>query len=429
MDSLQHTVKPLSGLTLHTLPTQKYKTNTIVLQLGAPLEEDTITRRALLPYVLQSATSQSPSTRRLRARLNDLYGATLYVQPSKKGNHHIVSLRMDVANENYLKESAPLLEKALRLLAEVLLKPKLESGTLDSSIVKKEKRTLKQRIQSVNDDKMRYANKRLLEEMYKDDPYRLHVFGVKDEVDNITSQSLYTFYQNVLKNDAVDLFIMGDIDEAEVASVAEDAFQLPGGEREHALRQPAADNQPAVEEKIVKESDDIEQGKLHFGYRTFTTINDDDYYALQVCNGIFGGFSHSKLFINVREKASLAYYAASRIESHKGFLMVMAGIEFANYDQAVDIIKEQMKKMQDGDFSETEFLQTKAMLRNQLLETMDSPKGVIEFSYNSVVSGRGRSVEDWLKGIEGVTRDEVVAVAKKIKLDTIYFLKGKEVRS
>jgi predicted Zn-dependent peptidase len=427
MERLQHSVKQLNGLSLHTIRTAKYKTNTIVLQLNAPLTEREMTSRALLPYVLQSATEFSRTTRELRGRLNDLYGATLYVQPAKKGNQHVLSLRMDVANESYLRDSTPLLKKALRFLAEVILQPKLENGVFDRATVEKEKRTLKQRIESVHDDKMRYANKRLLEEMYKNDPYRLHVFGTKSDVNKITPETLYKYYQHVLENDAIDLYVVGDIDENDVQSITSDAFILPNYRQNSCEQTSSAEEQRDVQENIVTESDDIEQGKLHLGYRTFTTYGDEDYYALQLCNGIFGGFSHSKLFVNVREKESLAYYAASRIESHKGFLMVMAGIEFANYDKAVKIIKEQMKKMQKGDFSETEFLQTKAMLTNQLLETMDSPKGMIEFAYNGVVSGRERTVEDWLSGIENVSREQIVEAANKIKLDTVYFLKGKEV--
>ena len=149
---------------------------------------------------------------------------------------------------------------------------------------------------------------------------------------------------------------------------------------------------------------------------------------MQLFNGLFGGFSHSKLFINVREKASLAYYASSRLESQKGLLIVMSGIENANYKQAVDIIKEQFAVMKKGDFTEEELQQTKAVVKNQLLETIDVARGMIEILYHNVIANDTITLDEWLEKTETITKEEVVAVAKKIQLDTIYFLTGTEVQ-
>ncbi|MGX1264578.1 putative Zn-dependent peptidase [Rossellomorea marisflavi] len=165
---------------------------------------------------------------------------------------------------------------------------------------------------------------------------------------------------------------------------------------------------------------------MNIGYRTHTQYGDEDYFALQVFNGIFGGFSHSKLFINVREKASLAYYAASRLESHKGLLMVMSGIESKNYDQAVGIIDEQLQAMKAGEFTSDELEQTKAVMRNQMLETIDTPRGLVEVLYQNAFAGMDIGLNDWLSKIDAATKDEVVKAANKVELDTIYFLTGTE---
>jgi predicted Zn-dependent peptidase len=143
-----------------------------------------------------------------------------------------------------------------------------------------------------------------------------------------------------------------------------------------------------------------------------------------VFNGIFGGFPHSKLFLNVREKNSLAYYASSRVESHKGLLMVMSGIEMKNYERALTIIHEQMEAMKKGDFTDKELEQTKAVIKNQLLETIDTPYGMTEVLYHNVVAKTNRTIEEWIEGVEKVQKDEIVQLAEKIQLDTVYFLKG-----
>lgn len=411
------------GLKLHLVKTEKYKTNTLVLKLKAPLESETVTLRALLPYVLQSGTKNLPSSAKLRSYLDELYGASLSVDLTKKGEYHIISFRMEIANEKFLSDPAPLLNKGIALIAEVLQEPALQGNTFVSDIVEKEKRTLKQRIQSVYDDKMRYSNLRLVQEMCKGEPYALHVNGEKEQVDEITAESLYTYYQRALNEDEIDLYIIGDINEEEVADEVNSRFSLS---QRPPVQTAGRDTGMEPEGREVFEEQDIKQGKLNIGYRTYTTYSDKEYDALQVYNGVFGGFSHSKLFKNVREKESLAYYAASRLESHKGLLMVMSGIEFKNYEKAVTIIKEQHEAMKNGDFTDNDISQTKAVIRNQLLETIDTSHGLVEVLYHNVVSEKPKSLQEWLDGVEAVTKEQIVSVAAKIKLDTIYFLKGLE---
>lgn len=419
---MEQQLHELGGLRVHIIPTDKYKTNTFVFRLKAPLNEETVTERALLPYVLQSATEKLPSVIRLRQYLEELYGSSLSVDVSKKGEDHIISIYVDIANEVYLHDAPPLFEKALSMLSDIVLHPATEGNGFLPSIVESEKRALLQRIEATYDDKMRYANERLIEEMCKVEPYRLSANGKKESVSSITNESLYQYYQKVLAEDEMDLYIIGDISENAVDLVSK-YFSIsarPARERNVLL------HKRNNEEKEVVEKQELKQSKLHIGYRTFITYKDEDYFALQLFNGLFGGFSHSKLFVNVREKNSLAYYAASRFESHKGLLFVMSGIEAKNYEKAVEIIKEQMLAMQNGDFSEEEMHQTKSVIRNQILEAIDTPRGFVEMLYHGIISDRTRPVEEWLTGIESVTKEEIVKVAKNIELDTIYFLQGTE---
>ncbi|KAA0548174.1 insulinase family protein [Bacillus sp. BGMRC 2118] len=408
-------------MTVHVVDTKKYKTNTIVLKMRAPLAKEDVTKRALLPYVLQSATEKYPTTSALRTYLDELYGASLQVDLSKKGEYHIITVRMEVANEKYLSDQTPLLEEALSLLADILLRPAKEGNSFISSFVEQEKRSLVQRIQSVFDDKMRYASLRLVEEMCKNEPYSLHVNGIKEDVEAITAESLFSYYKKALAEDRIDLYVVGDIDSASLTNKISSMFQLED-------RSPViiSNNiQARDNENEVIEEQDVKQGKLNVGYRTNITYDDPDYFALQVLNGIYGAFSHSKLFINVREKASLAYYAASRVESHKGLLMVMSGVDAKNYEQAVTIIKEQMEAMKQGDFSDKEIEQTKAVIKNQILETIDTSRGLIEVLYNDAMSNKSYPIKEYLQHIDLVTKEDIVKAAEKIELDTIYFLKGK----
>lgn len=422
MAVISETIKDMKGYKLHIVKTEKFKTNTIVWKMKTPLTSENVTKRALLPYVLQSSSKAYPSTSKLRSYLDELYGANLYVDVSKKGEYQVLSFSLEIANEKFLSDPEPLLKKGLELIAEILVNPLAENEAFDKETVEKEKRTLKQRIQAVYDDKMRYSNFRLVQEMCKDEPYALHVNGEINDIAAINEQNLYEYYKQAFAEDELDLFIIGDVIEDEVQSIAESLLKF----EQRTPKRAESKHSGNVEEKTVKEKEDVKQGKLNIGYRTNILYGDQDYYALQVFNGIFGGFSHSKLFLNVREKNSLAYYVASRLESHKGLMMVMSGVEFNNFELAVKIIREQMQAMQSGDFTEQEIEQTKAVIENQMLETLDTARGMVEVLYHNVISERKVSLDDWLKGMGKTTKQEIIEVANKVQMDTIYFLTGLE---
>ncbi|WP_035663670.1 EF-P 5-aminopentanol modification-associated protein YfmF [Halalkalibacter akibai] len=425
VEQLAETVHELKGLTVHSMKTSKYKTNSLILMIKAPLTKETVAMRALLPHLLQNGTAKSPTRKQLRERLDDMYGAMLATDVQKKGEEHVITIRLDVANERFLTDSTPLFEQAIELLAEVVFEPNLEGNSFSKSVVESEKRSLKQRIQSVYDDKMRYANVRVTEEMCTNEPFALTAFGQEEEVDSITPETMFNYYKEVLASNQFDLYMVGAIDDRQAVELVSSKFQKLA-EANSVTSTKTTASPEIVDVKIVNEEQDVKQGKLHMGFRTYTTYGDDDYVAMQVCNGLYGAFSHSKLFINVREKESLAYYAASRYESHKGILMVMSGIEFNKYDRAVEIIKEQFEAMKKGDFTDAEVEQTKAMLKNQILETADVARGLVEISYHQVVSGKKRSISEWMTEIDAVTKEDIVNVAQKVRLDTIYFLTGKE---
>jgi predicted Zn-dependent peptidase len=416
-------ITQLNGYKLHFIPTEKYKTNTLIWKMKAPLTKEDVTKRALLPQVLQSSTKKYPTTTALRSYLDELYGATFFVDLSKKGENHIMSFSIEIANEKFLNDPSPLLKKGFELLAEILTNPNIQGNAFDHDSVEKEKRTQKQRIQSVFDDKMRYSNVRLIQEMCKGEPYALEVNGDAADVEAITPENLYEYYKNAFLNDEMDLYIIGDVNEEEVKNYAAELLHFEGRKPKKLVPQ-EINRKSQVQE--IKEEQDVKQGKLNIGYRTNIVYGDPEYFALQVFNGIFGGFSHSKLFINVREKASLAYYAASRLESHKGLMMVMSGIDLKNYDQAVGIIHDQLEAMKNGDFTDQELVQTKAVIQNQILETIDTSRGLTEILYHNVVADANINLDTWLQEMQKVTKEEIVEVAKKIEIDTIYFLTGTE---
>lgn len=424
MNKIEEEVLHANGVNLHLVPSKKYKTINIVAKFKAPLMRDTITKRALLPYLLRQGTKSYPSRSEMQAKLDDLYGAVLSIDGAKKGDNHIISVRMEMANQKFIPNESSILDDAIALLTEVMLHPNVKENAFDPTVFNREIETLKQKMGAIIDDKMSYANMRLIDEMCEGEAYQLHVHGYEEDLSSITPENLYDYYQKLILEDELDVYVLGDFERETMENKIMTSLQR--NQQNTSITQPDSPSMKKQEKpKIVIEEQDIQQAKLHLGFRTHCTFQDDDYFALQVFNGIFGGFPSSKLFINVREKNSLAYYAASRFESHKGLLLVFSGIAPADYEKAKEIIELQVAAMKNGDFSDEELQETKELIVNQLLETMDHPQGIIELLYQQVLAETKTSPEQLIAHIKQVTKEDVIQVANKIEEDTVYLLTSK----
>jgi predicted Zn-dependent peptidase len=408
---------------VHVLPTDQFKTFAISVYIGSPLTEADVTPTALTPFVLRRGTERHPETKMFREQLDELYGAGFGFDIYKRGDYQMVQFRMDVINDRFVSSGQPLLEQGLAFLADALLHPALEQGSFRTKYVESEKETLRKRIESIVNDKIKYAAERCIAEMCKNEPYRLHPLGSIEALKQLTPQSLHSHYQNWIAQAPIDLYIVGETSTDEVVKLLERLLPLQRsgeGTTVYTNSRPAAAAKGDV--NYVVERLDVTQGKLNMGLRIPVTYGDDTYAAALMYNGILGGYPHSKLFTNVREKASLAYYASSRYDGHKGIMTIQSGIEIQNYDKAVAIIREQLEAMAAGSYSESELGQTRAMIVNHLRELQDSAFETIAFDFNTILSGKQRSVPELIAAVESVTPEQIRAVADGVKLDTIYFL-------
>ncbi|MNB64108.1 Antilisterial bacteriocin subtilosin biosynthesis protein AlbE [compost metagenome] len=412
------------GIRIHVLPTKTFKTYAVSLYAGIPLAEETVTPTALVPFVLRRGTVSYPETTRFRERLEELYGAGFGFDVYKRGDYQIVQFRMDTINDSFVSTQENLLEQSFAFLGEVLTKPALENGSFRSSYVHTERETVRKKLESIVNDKIRYAAERCMEEMCRNEPYRLNALGQRKDLDSITTDSLYKTYQSWLNNAILDLYVVGDTTPEEVEQLVARYFGL--GSRKDAPYQSHFTPKTVSEVKTIEEVMEVGQGKLNMGLRTSITYGDDSYAHMLMYNGILGGYPHSKLFVNVREKESLAYYASSRYDGHKGIATIQSGIEIPNYAKAVDIIRKQLEDIKDGQISDLELSQTKAMIRNLLSEIQDSAFEMISYDFNRQLSGKDRSTDELMRQIEATGAEDVKRAAETVQLDTIYFLTGQK---
>jgi predicted Zn-dependent peptidase len=415
----------VNGIRLHVLSTDRFKTTAVSVFVGALLQEQTVTPIAVTPFVLRRGNASYPETIRFREALDDLYGAGFGFDIYKRGDYQIVNFRMDVIQNDFAAGGEPLLQQAVSFLGETITNPALENSRFLHSYVDAEKHTVQKKLEAIVNDKGRYAAERCIEEMCKDEPYRLHPLGQKEDLPGITPDSLYHTYQNWLSQAPIDVYVVGNTTLDEVKKLVEQAFAV----RRSEAPSPYSFNnkmKKVTEVNRVVERMEVGQGKLNMGIRTPAAYANPNYASALLYNGILGSFPHSKLFLNVRERESLAYYAASRLDGHKGILTIQSGIEIDKYERAVDIIIKQLDAMRMGEISELEMDQTKAMISNHLREINDSAYEMIGFDFNTVLSGKERTVDALLDEVARVTISDIVSFAQDVQLDTIYFLRDRK---
>ena len=408
------------GVNLHVLPTKQYKTIRIFIRFTARLQQEVITKRSLLSSMLETNSLNYPDQTKLSAKLAELYGASFGLSVRKKGNLHWLNVGISFVNGEYVNDPN-LFSQAVDFLKEVLFYPNIKNQQFDQLTFDLEKNNLRLYLESLKEDKQTFASYALQELYFENSPeQKIPSLGVVEEIDKITARSLAAYYQEMMANDQIDIFVVGDVDPDKAA---EAVGQLPFEPRETAhpelfYTQPQVN---IVKERQVREP--IVQAKLNLAYQTNVYYDEPERFALMVFNGLFGGFPHSKLFMNVREKESLAYYASSSVDTFRGFMSVQTGIDEKNRNQVLRLIHEQLESLRNGEITDLELAQTKAMLRNQYLLSLDSPQAAIEASFlDSWLPETKLSDEEWLKRMESVTIKEIQQVAEQIELQAIFFL-------
>ena len=407
------------GINLTLIPEEKFKSNLVSIYIQRILDRDEVTMNALLPSIIKSGSEKYPSAREMSYHQDDLYGVSIGADSSKTGESQVITFKIISTDEEYLDEQ--IFKKVVKYLDEVVNHPLVIDGGFKEEYVAIEKENLKNRIESIINDKGRYAVERAREEMFKNEKYGISDLGYLEDIDKITAKGLYEHYVNIMKTSPIDIVVEGNFDEDEIVEIISNGFDF---HRENIIEIPRADFIKKVDEiKVIKEEMDITQGKLVMGYRCNVDYKDEfKYYSLFVGSNVLGGGPHSKLFVNVREKESLCYYIYSSLEKYKTSMFISSGIESENYDKTVELIGEQLKSLKEGKISDEELLNSKSAIISSLKTIKDSLGGSSDFYFSQSMGGTNTTVEKIIEMIEKVTVSDIVEAFKNIELDTIYFL-------
>ncbi len=419
-------IKELSnGIRYFWVPTDKFKTVSLRLMVHQELRQELATKTALLPKVLERGSTELPDSISLRRKLDNLYGADISTGTGKAGERQVTEISLEMVDPRYTGDEESLLA-GMKTMKNLLVDPLVENGGFRNDYVEQEKFQLKQEIHSLLNDKTGYALERCIQEMCKEERYGVYRLGRAEDIGPLNSVDLYHYQQQLLAENPIDLFMVGMEDSKKVDEMVNEVFNFPRRYKLKNIPDTSVTGERKGDVKTTTESMAVNQGKLVMGYRTGITYGHELFYPMIFLNGVLGTFPHSKLFQNVREKASLAYFVFSRVDKHKGLMVIAAGIDPADYDRTVNIVGEQLAAACRGEFTREEIDNTRVGLINQLRAKSDSPGGLISFYFDADMGGESLTFAEVIDRLNQVTTDELQEAARHVHLDTIYFLRGTE---
>lgn len=347
-----------TGITLHLINTNKFKTDLTAVFLTTKLDRENVTKNALIPMTLKSGSSSLENNEEINKELEEMYGAGFDCGVDKTGDNQVLKFYLETIDDKYLPEGETVLDKGINTLLEIVFDPKTENKAFKKDYIDTEKEKLKAIIEGKKDNKATYANLRCQEEMYKDTPFGLYKYGYIEDLEEINEKNLYEYYKKLISECKIDIFVSGDIEEEKITSIVINNENIKKiQEREAVYNKKNIPFEKHTEREIV-ENLDVTQGNLILGLQIDEDSKKEKYVAL-IYNSILGGSATSKMFQIVREKHSLAYTASSNYLRHKNSIFIRCGIEIDNYEKTLNLIKEQLEDMKKGKFTEEDIKNSK----------------------------------------------------------------------
>jgi len=402
---------------INVFSTKKFKSTRIHVSFCNDLDKETVTKRALIPYLLRAINQTFKTRSEVSSYLENMYAAQFSVGNNKVGLTHFINFDMSIINDKYTINNEDLFEDSIKFLSDVLLKPLFKQEIMDEEV-----RLLKEYYLSIHSNKMRLTIKKMQEVMFKDEAYKLSAFGCEEDIDDLTLDDIIEAYQDMINNDLITVSIVGDLDIDDTFNIINKHFTFSDRTKEVKLLEYNPKETIKLKEEIIKA--DVEQAKLAVGYRFETRFMDDDYYSALVLNSLLGGSSDSLLHKRIREELGLVYFISSSYDFYKGALFVFSGINAKEYDNTLQEITTILKEIQKGNISSTTIEIAKKMIINQMIESHDSNYNAVIRMERKDLFNRDTSLDESIQAIKMVSLKDIMEVSMKIKLDTKVLLKG-----
>ena len=416
-----------SGIKLHCIKTDLYKTDIVCVIMTTPLKRENVTKNALIPFMLRRGTNNLPTQYLINEQLENMYGASFNCGIDKMGDNIILKFYIESIDNNYALDNENILKNNMDNLLDIVFNPLIDNELLNKEFLETEKQNLKKVIESKIDDKDSYAYENCISTMYDNEGFGIYKYGYIEDIKKITIDELTEYYKWLIQNSKIDIFISGNIDEEEIKNYLsnhDNIKKLIPRNENYILNNEYTESKQIVEKpREILETMNITQGKLVLGLDILS--NKENLNAISaVYNAILGDGANSMLFQNVREKAGLAYSAKSTLVKQKKNIFIRCGIQIENYDKAIEIINVQIENLKKGEFSETDIINAKRYLISGIKNVEFEQDTEIVYYIGQEVSKMNQTLEEYIAKIENVSKEDIIEIANSIQLNTIYFLRN-----
>lgn len=411
------TIDLYNGVKLNYFTDANFKTMRIAINMLVPMTKDTVAKNGLLPAIVSRASREFPDYTALGERLAELYGAHIDSSVGKLGGYQMLSIAVGGIANRYAFGNENMEGELLKLLLSVVFNPlKDDEGLLPEDGFQQERRQVLEVFDAEYNDKIIYARRRAMEIMFAGMPQGINRYGSPEEVKALDRCEVTEAWEKLLKTAQFEIFVLGDC--SPNIELFEKAFKGYGNKYvNHGFAT------ASTELKEVTEEMQIAQSKLVMGYRA--DMAERSSYVYKLMNAVLGGSPSSKLFTNVREKMSLCYYCSSGFDSTISTMMIESGVETENIEKARAAIEAQLKDMQDGNISDEELNHARLAICNVYRSITDSLNSIEYWYLQRAMEDMPDSPQKAEEIIMTVTKEEIMAAAKSLTLDTVYVLRGK----
>ncbi|MBZ2020675.1 insulinase family protein [Streptococcus sanguinis] len=410
------------GVRLHFIQSEKFKTNKIKVRFSAPMSKETVAGRVLTASMLETVNAVYPTSQAFRERLANLYGADYSTSLSRRGLVHYLDINLSFVRDKFLSRKNVLTDAMLDFLKASLFSPLVSQDAFDESAFEIEKKNILNDLEAEIENHFYHAHRELDKLFYEEEEMQMPRVGTIELIQKETAASSFAAFQQMLQENQIDFFFIGDFNEVAVREKIQSFNLAPRQQELQLVYQQEYSN--VLREGL--EQKDVHQSIIELAYHFPIQYGESEHLPLVVLNALLGGFAHSKLFVNLREKEGLAYTISSNFDIFSGMMRIYAGIDRSNRTRTVALINRQIADLKRGNFSLEELNQTKKMLRNSVLLAQDRQNTILERAYMASVLGKKfLSLEAWLEALEQVRKDDIIKAAGLLKLQAIYFMEGK----
>lgn len=408
---------------IHTIKTDRFKTVHMEIIFRKNIVKEELVNYAFLVDMLMESSKNYPKRKDVITKLEELYKLVVYGTTVKTGNVLNSNFMADFIDPKFIDEE-DYLENVIKFIFEMLMNPNATNEEFDLKEFNFVKERLKREIKSIDENPFKSSMRKAIEAMDKSSVTAFPLMGSVEELDDITPSSLYKYYKKLFKDNTCDIFIIGDVDCDNIVSLIQKYFKHRYINTNKLLLR--VDNK--FKKKVTTKEDVSEnlQANLVMIYNIGELPEVERHVTMQVFNYIFGsGGLTSKLYKRIREENSLCYNISTLYLKYDELLVIHISLDTANVKRAVSMVKKCLKEMQTGDFLDSDLEDAKKSISLALDLTSDNNSSLLN-NYVFHEFDNLPLIDERKKSLAKLTKEDVVNVSKKLKLNTIYVLKGKE---